>query len=215
MWRRSSPLREQTTRILSSISSLPRLRNNIHERRFAGTHSRQSALKGWSKLIRVSYRTLSEQAVTLCDFRVVDIRIVERRPDVCAIGSTSTLRAHALDNHDFRLISAVVMHKEQKRNLVVSRRPKRTRPKIQIAVADDPNGEPTSPLVGQRDADRSLRVVADTESTTVTPVTVMLIEIQEHALPVTRELVSRTDAPVVVLDLGTQLTNHALDADRT
>src|SRR5262245_36220412 len=43
----------------------------------------------------------------------------------------------------------------------------------------------------------------------------MLVEIQQHALPVARELMSGTDAPVVVLDLSTEFRNHALDTDRT
>src|SRR6476620_8016596 len=43
----------------------------------------------------------------------------------------------------------------------------------------------------------------------------MLVEIHQHALPVARELMSGADAPVVVLDLGAQFRNHALDTDRT
>src|SRR5262245_52536149 len=43
----------------------------------------------------------------------------------------------------------------------------------------------------------------------------MLVEIQQHALPVARELMSGADAPVVVLNLGAQFRNHALDTDRT
>src|SRR5262245_47012236 len=46
-------------------TSLSRLRNDVHERRFAGTHTRQSPLDGWSKLVRICDRTLSVQAVTL------------------------------------------------------------------------------------------------------------------------------------------------------
>src|SRR5262245_9745621 len=43
----------------------------------------------------------------------------------------------------------------------------------------------------------------------------MLVEIQQHALPVARELMSGADAPVVVFNLGAEFRNHALDTDRT
>src|SRR2546428_11748730 len=43
----------------------------------------------------------------------------------------------------------------------------------------------------------------------------VLVEVQQYPLPIAGELVARTDAPIVILDLRAQLRNHALDADRT
>src|SRR5262245_24098254 len=94
-------------------------------------------------------------------------------------------------------------------------RPESTRPEVEVAIADDSNRQSARALICQCDSDRGLSIVADAETTTVAPVTMMFIEIQQHSLPVAGELVSRTDAPVVVLDLRAQLRNHSLNADRT
>ena len=51
----------------------------------------------------------------------------------------SALAHEALHDHDFRLITAVVVHKKQERDFVVRGRPKSTRSEIQIAVADNSN----------------------------------------------------------------------------
>src|SRR5436190_19986441 len=85
---------------------------------------------------------------------------------------------------------------------------------VQIAVTDDGDRQPAGALVRQRDADGSLCVVADAESAAVAVIAMMLVEVQQHPLPVSGKLMSGPDAPIVVLDLSAELRNHALDADR-
>src|SRR5262252_1231029 len=93
--------------------------------------------------------------------------------------------------------------------------PQYARAEIQIAVTDDTDRQYARTLVGQSHSDGRLCVVADTESATVSPVAMVLIEIQQDTLPVACELMAGTDTPIVILNLGTQFSNHALDADRT
>src|SRR5215471_11259217 len=93
--------------------------------------------------------------------------------------------------------------------------PQYARAEIQIAVTDDTDRQSARALVCQSHADGRLCVVADAESATVSPITMVLIEIQQDALPVAGELMAGTDTPVVILNLGAQFSNHALDADRT
>src|SRR5262245_37478185 len=94
-------------------------------------------------------------------------------------------------------------------------RPQNTRTEIQIACADHGHSQSACALIRQCDSDGGLCVIANSESAAVAPVAVVLVEIQEHALPITGELVARTDAPVVILDLCAKLGNHPLDADGT
>src|SRR5262245_51532480 len=94
------------------------------------------------------------------------------------------------------------------------RRPENAGTEIEIAVTDHRNSQPAFALIRQRDADSGLRVVADAESAAVAVVPMMLVEVQKHALPVTGELVSGPDGPIVVFDLRSKLGNHTLDTDR-
>src|SRR6516162_9826461 len=98
---------------------------------------------------------------------------------------------------------------------MMSSGPQYARTEIQIAVTNNTDRQSARSFVGQSHADCGLRVIADTESATVSPVTMVLIEIQQDALPVACELMAGTDTPVIVLNLSAQFSNHALNADRT
>src|SRR5262245_30831044 len=113
------------------------------------------------------------QSVPLCDFGVVDIGIVECRSDMRPIGTAAPLRAHTFNNHDFCLISAIVVNKEQQRNFVMRGGPKNTWTEIQIAVADHGNSESARAFVRERNADSSLGVVSDAESAAISPVSMV------------------------------------------
>jgi hypothetical protein len=52
------------------------------------------------------------RTVTLRNLGVVDVRIIQRRPDVRIARSAAAGRAHALHDHDFCLIAAIVVNEE-------------------------------------------------------------------------------------------------------
>src|SRR5262245_40908417 len=88
-------------------------------------------------------------------------------------------------------------------------------PEVQIAVANNGHGQSACTLISKGDANSGLRVVSNAESAAVTVLEMVLVEVQQQALPIAGELVSGTDAPVVVLNLRAQFRNHALNTDRT
>src|SRR6185436_6964427 len=63
-------------------------------------------------------------------------------------------------------------------------------------------------------ADGGRRVVTDAESTAVAVVAIVLVVVQQPALPLARELMTRHDRPVVVLNLAAELGDHARYAYR-
>src|SRR6187200_3080195 len=68
--------------------------------------------------------------------------------------------------------------------------------------------------VRERATDRRRRVVADAEAAAIAVVAVELVVIQEAPLPLPRELMSRDDRPVVVLNLPPELGDQARNTHR-
>src|SRR2546422_28046 len=66
----------------SSWEWSPRLRDDVDERRLAALDTIERALDRGRQVFRVLDRSLAEHAVGLRHFRVVDVRLAQRRADV-------------------------------------------------------------------------------------------------------------------------------------
>ena len=109
------------------------------------------------------------------------------------------------------MIGAVVLHDDQKRNLVFRRRPQRARRHHQIAVGLNRHADAPVLPVGERRAHRRRRVVADALGAGAADVLVVLGEVPQPQRPVHP---AGHERPVLVLELRPQLHRQPRGADR-
>ena len=131
-----------------SVPPLPRLRHDVDERRLTAFDDVKGSSNSRREIIGVRDRALRVDAHPLRDLREVDVRILDRRPDVSARDAAIVPVGHALQVHDFLVIRAVVVHHRQDGDPVVCRRPQHSWRIHQVAVALD------------RQADHRLRLAA-------------------------------------------------------
>src|SRR5207248_10247128 len=80
--------------------------------------------------------------------------------DVPPIGSAAADAVHVLDEHQFLMPCAIVMHDGEHRELVMGRRPEDTRRVVEIAVALNIDHNSIAALRSQRSTDTSRSAVA-------------------------------------------------------
>src|SRR5207253_4242803 len=101
-------------------------------------------------------------AVTGGHLRVIDEWLAKARADMSAIGPASADAAHVLNEHQFLMPGAVVVHDGQHRQLVMRRRPEDTRRVVEIAVGLDIHDEAIPALRGKRSTDTGGSTIAHT-----------------------------------------------------
>src|ERR1700746_154174 len=85
----------------------------------------------------------------LCDFCVIDSRIVQCSADVGFSDAAIMAQRHPLNMHDFLVVSAVIMHDTEERNRMVRGGPEHTGCVHQIAVILNRNAQATILFVRQ------------------------------------------------------------------
>ena len=129
-----------------------------------------------AEIVRVRDRALRVDAHPLRDLREVDVRILDRRPDVRARDAAVVPVGHALQVHDLLVIRAVVVHHREQRNPVMRRRPPHAGRVHEVAVALNRHRQPAVLLVRERGADRRGRAVADAGAAGAAERLVVLVE---------------------------------------
>ena len=92
------------------------------------------ALQCGPELVRRRNRPFAVHAHTACQRCIVDVWILDLRPDACVRDAALAPIGHALHVHDLLMVRAIVVHHQQHRNPVVRGRPQRARGVHQIAV---------------------------------------------------------------------------------
>src|SRR6478672_7944845 len=97
--------------------------DDIDHRRLTRLHRGDGAPEGRRKIVRIDNRPFAMRAHAACDGRIVDVRIFDRRADVCLLDTASMTSGHRLQVHVFLVIGAVVMHDVEHRNAMMRRGP--------------------------------------------------------------------------------------------
>ena len=96
----------------------------------------------------------------LGQLRVIDVRVLERRPNRCAIDTAVVTIRHTLNVHDFLVIRAVVVH-HRAEECDGGRCPQDARRMHQVAVRLNVHGEAAMRTIGQGGAHGRRQRVAD------------------------------------------------------
>src|SRR5882762_2089681 len=135
--------------LLFSSGFLARLRHNIHQGRFARLDNLHGALDGWAQLVRIRNRALSMHAHTLSELGIVDIRTYDGCSNIGTRNSAVMPVRHALNMHELLVVTAIVVHDAEQRNLVVRGGPQNPGGVHQVSIALDGNGEAAVFFIGE------------------------------------------------------------------
>src|SRR5579863_1897945 len=102
----------------SSMLSSAGLRDDVHQGRFAALHHLDGALDGRTQVFRIRDRTFAVHAHAFGQFGVGNIRTGDRGAGAAVGDAAAVAVGHDLHLHYFLMVSAIVVHDVQHRNLV-------------------------------------------------------------------------------------------------
>src|ERR1700730_10294421 len=118
-WVRRRFSRQRCEKHLFTLPSSTRLRRYINKCRLPTLHHIDRATDRWSEVFWIRNRSLGIYTHALCHFCVVDVGMSQRSANIGALNSSTVSVRHDLHLHDLLMISTVVMHDVQDRNVVM------------------------------------------------------------------------------------------------
>src|SRR5450755_2089202 len=163
---------------------LARLCDHVDQRRFSVLDDLDGPLNRRPQILRVRNRPLGMHAHTLRQLGEVDFRVDQGGTDIGTVDATIVTIGHTLHVHQLLMISAIVVHDTEQRNLVMRRCPQNSRSIHQIAIALNSDCQAPVLLVGQRRAERCRSAIADAVTSCSSDRLVVLVKRPQPHWPV-------------------------------